>query len=106
MPILISHPVYQFAGLAIPTEVDGRSLVSLLRGQGNWRDDLLIESFERSAPYAAIHTGQYVYIETKGDRSELYDLEKDPHQLENRINDPAYAQIMAEMKKRLKPLGP
>lgn len=102
----IAPTVYQLAGLVIPTEVDGRSLAPLLRGQGNWRDDLLIESFERRAPYAAIHTGQYVYIETKGDRSELYDLEKDPHQLENRINDPAYAQIVAEMKKRLKRFRP
>ena len=102
----IAPTVYQLAGLVIPTEVDGRSLVPLLQGQGNSRDDLLIESFERRAPYAAVHTGRYVYIETEGDRSELYDLEKDPHQLENRINDPAYAQIMAEMKKRLKRLRP
>jgi arylsulfatase A-like enzyme len=102
----IAPTVYQLAGLAIPTEVDGHSLVPLLRRQGNWRDDLLIESFERRAPYAAVHTGRYVYVETRDDRSELYDLETDPHQLKNRINDPAYAQIMAEMKKRLKRLRP
>jgi len=45
-----------------------------------------------------------VYVETRGDRSELYDLEKDPYQLENRINGPAYAEILAEMKGRLKRL--
>jgi DNA-binding transcriptional regulator GbsR (MarR family) len=51
-----------------------------------------------------VHTGRYVYIETKGDRAELYDLEKDPYQLENRFSDRGHAKVVAEMQERLKRL--
>ncbi len=33
---------------------------------------------------------------------ELYDLEKDPHELKNVANDPAYAQILSDLKARLR----
>ena len=31
----------------------------------------------------------------------LYDMEHDPHQLNNVVADPAYAQVKAELRKRL-----
>jgi arylsulfatase A-like enzyme len=111
----IAPTLYELAGLAIPPNVDGRSLVPLLKGDGNWRDVLLIEGWpettpggeqdgdqsEASLPYAAIHTGRYVYIETVGDRTELYDLKDDPYQLFNQVNNPAYADIVANLQKQL-----
>ena len=114
----IAPTIYELAGIPIPPEVDGRSLVPLLGGKRtqttasmDWREDLLLEGWptarevkEGQAPYAAVHTGRYVYVETRDDRSELYDLEQDPYQLVNRINDPAYAEIVADMKERLKRL--
>jgi len=78
--------------------------VALLERRGAWRDELLIEAWPSKVPYEAVHTGRYVYIETKGDRSELYDLEKDPYQLENRLSDRGYAKVVAEMQERLKRL--
>jgi N-sulfoglucosamine sulfohydrolase len=33
---------------------------------------------------------------------ELYDLEKDPHELKNVANDPAYAPVLADLKARLR----
>ena len=35
---------------------------------------------------------------------ELYDLEKDPHELNNVFNDPAYADVAKEMQAKLKQL--
>jgi len=100
----IAPTIYELAGLPIPVDVDGNSLVALLERRGAWRDELLVEAWPSRAPYEAVHTGRYVYIETKGDRSELYDLEKDPHQLENRFSDRGYAKVVAEMQERLKRL--
>ena len=117
----IAPTFYELARLPIPPEVDGRSLVPLLldsaRAQvapgAGWRDELLIEGWVGEAalklgwaPYAAIHTGRYVYVETEGDRSELYDMATDPHQQHNQAENPAHASVVADLKARLKRLRP
>jgi hypothetical protein len=78
--------------------VDGVSLVPLLLAGDMHRAGILIEGWPGRGHYAAYHVGNYVYAETKGDKSEFYDLEKDPYQLENAIDDPAYQDMIAEMK--------
>jgi len=114
----IAPTIYELAGLAIPPEVDGRSLVPLLdttRAQPTparpWREELLIEGWASApalelewAPYAAIHTDRYVYVETEGDRSELYDLTTDPYQLHNHAGNPTYTSVVDDLKARLKRL--
>jgi arylsulfatase A-like enzyme len=117
----IAPTFYELAGLPIPPEVDGRSLVPLLldsaRAQvapgAGWRDELLIEGWVGEAalklgwaPYAAIHTGRYVYVETEGDRSELYDLTTDSHQQHNQVENPTHTSVVADLKARLKRLRP
>jgi hypothetical protein len=37
-----------------------------------------------------------------GKNGELYDMEKDPKQYDNLIDDPAYAEVLAGMKEKLK----
>lgn len=99
----IAPTIYELAGIPIPEDVDGLSLLPLLQGGDNWREDLLLEGWPKrnEPPFLAIHTGRYVYTETEGDRAELYDLENDPYQLENQIDNPEYAQILARLKVRL-----
>jgi N-acetylglucosamine-6-sulfatase len=106
----IAPTIYELAGLPIPRRVDGLSLVPLLRGEDGWRDGLLLEAWAERYSYAAIHTGQYVYVdvgeglkhgEDRGE-AELYDLADDPYQLENRSGDPAYADLEADLRQRLK----
>jgi N-acetylglucosamine-6-sulfatase len=71
----IAPTIYDLAKIPIPTDVDGRSLVTLLAGSSksnpsvSWRDELLLEGWaapaaakEGAAPYAAVHTGRYVYV--------------------------------------------
>jgi len=113
----IAPTIYDLARIPTPTEVDGRSLVPLLADGSKsipsvgWREELLLEGWaapaavkEGRAPYAAVHTGRYVYVETEGDRSELYDLMSDPHQLQNRVDSPAYARVVSDLKPRLQRL--
>jgi arylsulfatase A-like enzyme len=94
----IAPTLYDLAGLPIPAEVDGLSLVDLIQGEGDWRDGLLIEGWPGRGHYSAIHTGQYIYAETVGDKSEFYDLQNDPYELENLVDDPNYLEIVAELK--------
>jgi N-acetylglucosamine-6-sulfatase len=97
----IAPTLYALAGIPIPTDVDGASLVSLLQGDEDWRDKILIEAWPKpgqdSPPYLAVRTARYLYVETRGDRSELYDMESDPFQLENQIDNLKYADIVAEL---------
>lgn len=99
----IAPTLYELAGLPIPPEVDGRSLVPLLQGGVPVRDDLLLEAWNSatSAPWLGVHTETHVYIEREGDRPELYDMVNDPYQLQNVADDPAYAAILSDLRARL-----
>ena len=79
-------------------KLDGRSLLVLLaRAQEGRKRDILLETPD----YAAVRTTRYVYVEhTTGER-ELYDLVRDPHQLESRHADPAFDTIRADLARRL-----
>ena len=103
----IAPTIYELAGLPIPSNVDGRSLLPLLKGQSAWRDDILLEGWVEGpaqVTFQAARTERYVYIENQGDLSELYDLQQDPYELSNLINDPAHAPIITDMQARLKRL--
>lgn len=103
-----------FAALAGATgHFDGRSLLPLLDGSAHdWRDAILIEGWlpDSTVPniaipelhppipdYAAVRTRDHKYVDYATGSDELYDLSADPFELENRIDDPAYA----EPKRRL-----
>jgi N-acetylglucosamine-6-sulfatase len=79
-------------------KLDGRSLLVLLAKQKEGRKrDILLETPE----YAAVRTPRYVWVEyTTGER-ELYDLQRDPDQLQSRHDDPAYAAIRSDLERRL-----
>lgn len=97
----IAPTVYELAGLPIPGDVDGRSLVPLLRQQGvEWRDALVIEGWGYYA-YMALQTERYLYVETEGDIGELYDSRSDPYQLQNEFFNPTYATVVAELHSTL-----
>jgi N-acetylglucosamine-6-sulfatase len=86
---------------------DGTSLVPLLADPRlEWGRDLLIEGAEGFTVrgFEAIRTYRYLYAEyTTGER-ELYDLERDPHELSSVHDDPEYASIQVELARRLRAL--
>lgn len=112
----IAPTIYELAGIAQPPEVEGSSLIPLMRGQGMWRDWLMIESWgvpdtthgeppatalsngkEIHIPYVAIHTDRYIYVQNIGLTSELYDLDKDPDEMVNQIDNPDYVQVAKDL---------
>jgi N-acetylglucosamine-6-sulfatase len=87
--------------------MDGLSFLPLLKNRNLWFGrDLLIESPTKSLaamPFRGIRTPRYVYVEYyyQPPESELYDLAKDPFELQNVAKDPAYAKVRAELAARL-----
>lgn len=108
-----------FAGAAIPASVQGKSFRSLLETgvePANWKQ----EAYYRYWMHMAHHDNPaHVGIRTKTHKLiyyygcnydggyqtppgwELYDLEHDPQETVNLYNDPAYTDLVADLKKRL-----
>jgi len=54
--------------------------------------------------YRAIRTARYLYVEWRGGARELYDLARDPHELESRHRDPRYARARRALHRELRRL--
>jgi arylsulfatase A-like enzyme len=96
----IAPTLYELAGVPLPADVDGLSLVPRLKGTSPWRDALLLEG-KPGPRFQAVRNKHYVYVENKNDRSELYDLQADPYQLNNLVDNPSYADIIKRLRARL-----
>jgi arylsulfatase A-like enzyme len=94
--------------------VQGRSLLPLLEGRREgWRSSFLVEYYSEGAwpwlvgmGYRAVRTRRHKYIRWihHDGMDELYDLERDPHELDNRVADPASAGILRELRAELRRL--
>lgn len=97
----IAPTLYELSETRIPDSVDGRSLVNMLQGGEDWRDHILLEAWPDRGAWSAIHTGEYIYIETEDDLAEFYDLNLDPFEMDNAISDPQYQQTIATLQQYL-----
>ena len=99
------------AALQPPGDLHGRSLIPLLRGQQpvDWRTAMYYHYYEypqshRVRPHRGVRTGRYKLIHFYTvDEWEMYDLQRDPNELQNIYGDPRYAYtqkgLMAEMER-------
>jgi arylsulfatase A-like enzyme len=89
--------------------LDGRSLLELLADPGaEWGRDILIENGNgaNAVPaYRGIRTYRFLYVEhrTTGEY-ELYDLQKDPYQLNSVDGHAKYAKVQRDLRSRLREL--
>lgn len=97
----IAPTCLELAGLPVPETMDGQSLLKLFSGNVEWREGILLEGWPDRGIYTAVHTKDYLFSETTDDLSEFYDLKKDPYQLVNLIDDPAYAGLIQQHKELL-----
>ncbi len=108
--------ILELAGLEIPSTIQGRSLVPLLRGEtpGDWRKDWLYEYFEypgaehvrphrgvRNERYKLMHFHKLPRFPDLADEFELYDLEKDPGERVNLYGRPEYEHLTRRLLNRI-----
>lgn len=100
------------AGADIPDDMQGRSMVPVLEGKtpDDWRKSVYYRYYEfpqphHVHPHYGVRTDRYklIYFNTLNEW-ELYDLEKDPHELKSVYSDPAYQDTVQQLKTELERL--
>ena len=98
------------AGAPIPKDIQGESLLPLLQGKHpkNWRKSLYYHFYEYPAEHMVkrhygIRTERYklIHFYRDIDEWELYDLEKDPKEMNNIYGQEGTEKITKELKKQL-----
>jgi N-acetylglucosamine-6-sulfatase len=107
----IGPTMLDIAGIEnMPEQFEGRSLLPLARGKrpDDWRPELLYEYYwEFNYPMTpttfALRTDRYKLIQYHGiwDLEELYDLQNDPQEMNNLIDDPDLLQVRVKLRKEL-----
>ena len=102
-----------YAGLASRDTIQGHSLRGVVDGTppADWREDIYYHYYEYPGFHSVrahygVKSGRYKLMRYYGDINvwEFYDLEGDPSEMHNRIDDPAAQGIVAELKDRLEAL--
>jgi hypothetical protein len=78
----------------------------LAGGRPAWRHDFLVEHLVgRPQPdvptYCAVRSERYKYVLYQTREEELYDLQRDPYELDNRASNPALSALKARLRSRL-----
>jgi arylsulfatase A-like enzyme len=115
MPTLLDY-----AGIAIPAHLPGRSLRPLVAGEtvDDWRDEVIIgnhmsqgdvieEGFVPITEGRMVRTARYKYcVYQHGEsRESLIDLIDDPGEMVDLARDPAYRHVLLEHRERLRRFG-
>ncbi|MEK9155164.1 MAG: sulfatase/phosphatase domain-containing protein, partial [Patescibacteria group bacterium] len=96
----LAPTIADIANVTATSSMDGRSIFST----EPWREEFLTECWggEDAPPFTSLHRNDMVFIQYEGDQQELYDLSKDPYQLQNLVNDPTHQAVVEEMNATLK----
>jgi arylsulfatase A-like enzyme len=102
--------VLELAGLKVPEWMQGHSLMPFLKGTepATWRKDWLYEyyeypGYEQIYPSRGIRTDRYklIHYYLEPEEFELYDLQEDPHEVNNLYGQPRYARLVQELRARI-----
>ncbi|USN99712.1 MAG: sulfatase [Phycisphaeraceae bacterium] len=110
----IAPTMLDAAGLGVPDDMHGVSMLPVLRGHtpDDWRRSLYYRYYEYPGWHSVrrhegVRTERYTLIhfyEPDVDEWEFYDLDADPGEMSNAIDKPRYAEKIAELKKELERL--
>ncbi|HRD82009.1 MAG TPA: DUF4976 domain-containing protein, partial [Saprospiraceae bacterium] len=101
------------AGIETAQPMQGKDFSAMLTGKTprRWRESMYYHYYEfpywhHVQPHYGIRTQRYTlaHFYYSIDIWELYDLKKDPMQMNNVVNDPAYAKVIPVLKRQLKEL--
>ena len=81
--------------------IDGKSLAPVLHGDSSHMSDIVISEFAAdgsTGPSRMVKRGSMKYMDLEGSDTLLFDLDQDPHELNNLIDDPAHAESATELQ--------
>ncbi len=93
------------AGLEVPADLDGQSFLPAIEGRpfANGREEVYCV-FDRHFTVVnqrMVRTRTHQFTFNSGDPGELYDLQRDPYQLDNVYGDPAYEAVRQDLMGRM-----
>jgi arylsulfatase A-like enzyme len=101
----LTPTLLDWAGAPDFPTANAQSLMPLMRGEPlpSPRDDVYMVRHHHPLPCEQrfVRTRSYKYAYNALDVDELYDLEADPHEMANQIDNPAYAVVKADMQARM-----
>lgn len=105
----IAPTLLDLAGVARPSHMQGMSMLPVLRdAKAPWRDSLLYEyywewSFPQTPTQFALRGERYKYVFTHGtwDVDMFFDLQADPQESRNLIDEPAHQKTIQAMRAQL-----
>jgi arylsulfatase A-like enzyme len=108
-----AETILDMAGVDIPEDMQGASMVSLLKGKtpSKWRKEHYYHYYEYPAVHSVkrhygISDDRYklVHYYFDVDEWELYDRQADPLEMKNFYDDPQYSSVKESLHKRLEKL--
>ena len=91
-------------GIELADHIDGKSLVQMMHGDNSGRPDDVMMEFTGEGVYAPaliIRRDGIKYIHCRTDPPMMFDLNKDPQELNNVADDPTYAETAADLKREV-----
>jgi choline-sulfatase len=92
-------------GVELAARIDGQSLYPLLHGDLNRAGDLVLGEYLAegvSAPAFMIRRGRYKYILSEHESEQLFDVEADPHELNDLTRRPDHAEVQRAFREEVK----
>lgn len=105
----LAPTLLDLAGISAPANMDGKSILPIIEGQSiALRDAFHYEFFKDFPPYTvpgidAVRTNEFLYIEYNESRikPELYNIIKDPENINNLMETPEGAKVLSGLKNLL-----